>query len=160
MEKLMYREVKQLSQCHTAHKWQDWALDPGSLDPRSSIFILRHPHKCQGPPCPVYAPGSQCHCKSKVSLTQCLKWKWTVHHCLVPSDLAFLSMSLQPPRAWRGEKTKPSQINTKSKIMSLGDFCLVFLFSISWTTRSVQGEELFIPANESPDNINVLQLWA
>lgn len=40
--------------------------------------------------------------------------------------------------------------------MSLGDFCLFFLFSISWTTLSIQGEELFSPANESLDNINVL----
>ena len=34
-------------------------------------------------------------------------------------------------------------------------FC--FLFSISWTTLSIQGEELFTPVNESLDNINVLQ---
>lgn len=70
MEKLMYGEVKQLLNV-TAYKYQDWALDPGSLDPRSSLFIPCHPQRSVRPLSAHSAPESQCCCRPQVSLTQC-----------------------------------------------------------------------------------------
>lgn len=90
----MYREVKQLSQYHTANKWQEWVFELRQAGSQGLNPIL--PLQMSGPTSHAMLQRASVPANLKFRSVSA-KGKETAHHCLVLSDLASLSMSAQPP---------------------------------------------------------------